>query len=153
MRAKFTTKLIESAKPKKGQRTDYWDSDLRRLGLRVSTSGRKVWIVMYRRASDGKKRRYTLGTFPLMSLGEARQSALEVLTKVEKGDDPATEKEAFKADGCFSELADDYIERYAKPNLSPETSPHSRRRLAPAEHFLPPLPCAGQPSHRPQRLG
>ncbi len=69
---------------------------------------------MYRRASDGAKRRYRLGTYPAMSLEQARKEARAIVAKVDKGLDPSAERDAIKAESVFSDLADDYVDRYAK---------------------------------------
>jgi integrase len=116
MRAKFTDKFIKAAKARKGERTDYWDSNVRRLGLRVSPSGHKSWVLMYRREADGAKRRYKLGEYPIVSLAEARANALAVLSQVEKGGDPAGAKQDAKGEPTVEELAKLYVERYAKAN-------------------------------------
>jgi hypothetical protein len=77
MQVRLTDRFVDSAKPKAGDsRTDYWDTAKgSRLGLRVWERS-KVWLVMYRRNADGKKRRYKLGTYPALSLESARKAQL-----------------------------------------------------------------------------
>src|SRR5215216_4391758 len=116
MRAKFTDKFIKAAKARNGERTDYWDTNVRRLGLRVSPSGHKSWILMYRREADGAKRRFKLGEYPIVSLAKARADALGALGQVEKGSDPAGAKQDAKGEPTVEALAKLYIERYAKAN-------------------------------------
>ena len=71
------------------QRAEYRDGHARGLVLRVTPSGNKTWAVLYRRRSDARKRRYTIGAYPAYSLNEARNRAQEVLAAVARGDDPA----------------------------------------------------------------
>lgn len=117
MQVRLTDRFVDSAKPQAGEsRTDYWDTAKgSRVGLRVSERS-KVWLVMYRRNADGKKRRYKLGSYPALSLEGARKAALAIIARVEAGDDPAADRDAIKAESTFSELAADYLKRYAKAN-------------------------------------
>lgn len=97
--------------PKAGQ-VDYWDRDLKGWGLRVSASGRRTWFVMYR--ADGKRERYSLGLYPAIGTGEARDKALTVLRAVGNGENPARAKRIGKTVDTFEELAEGYIRYYAK---------------------------------------
>lgn len=112
MRSRFTAQFVESVRaPEVGQR-DYWDDHTRGLGLRVSQGGRKTWTVIFR--FHGRSRRLTLGTYPVLSLSDARGLASSALREAQHGIDPATaKKEARKAES-FGELAELYLERHAK---------------------------------------
>lgn len=113
-RLKLTARNVDSLKPPTNGRTDYWDLDPKGFGLRVSDSGRKTWMVMYR--VDGVQRRLTLGTFPALSLADARQKAKDALQDVSKGIDPSAVKQAGRRAETFKELAAAYLERHAKRN-------------------------------------
>ena len=128
MQVRLTDQFVDTAKPQTGSdRTDYWDTAKgSRLGLRVSARS-KVWLVMYRRAADGTKRRYKLGSYPSLSLEQARKAAIVVMAKVGQGLDPAGEREVIKAESSFADLAADYIARYAKQNR--RSWSEDRRRL------------------------
>ena len=94
-------------------RIDYWDESLPGFGLRVTPDGQKTWTVMYR--FGGRKRRYTLGAYPTLSLADARKLAREAQRSVRLGIDPASAKKAERLADSFAELAEQYLERYAKP--------------------------------------
>ena len=81
-------------------------------GSAFAESGRKTWVVMYRHG--GRLRRLTLGTYPALSLSTARESAKNALADSAGGRDPAAEKRAERKADSFGELAERYIERYAK---------------------------------------
>jgi len=62
---------------------DYFDSKPPSLGLRVTPYGCKTWFIMYR--SNGRLRRLTLGTYPVLSLADARQHAMATRHTVAQG--------------------------------------------------------------------
>jgi integrase len=114
-RISFTDRSIKAAPaPDRGQ-IEYFEIDgrLPGFGLRVSASGRKSWILLYRVGRH--PRRLTLGTYPILGLADARAQAKEALATVVGGGDPAMVKKADRSAMSFGELADDYIERHAKP--------------------------------------
>jgi hypothetical protein len=57
---KLTQPAIEKLNAPPSGRIEYWDSQLPGFGLRISETGRKTWVVMYR--VQGKLVRETLGT-------------------------------------------------------------------------------------------
>src|SRR5262249_20524557 len=75
--------------------------------------GRKSWIVLYR--CNGVKRRLTLGRFDVLPLAVARELARDALRAAGAGDDPVTAKLRNRRSPTFEQLADRYIEEYAKP--------------------------------------
>jgi hypothetical protein len=58
--AKLTQVAVERLRPPATGRIEYFDTQLPAFGLRISATGRKSWIVMYR--VGGKLVRETLGT-------------------------------------------------------------------------------------------
>ncbi len=110
---RFTVRSIEGIKPPATGQKDWWDASLPGFGLRVSAAGRKSWVVMYRYA--GVKRRLTLGAYPALPLASAREKAADVLRAVAHGADPAAAKKADRKAETFADLAEEYLERHAKP--------------------------------------
>jgi integrase len=109
---KLTARSVERLpQPTTGQ-IDYWDDSLPGFGLRVSAGGRRAWVLLYRHGAQ--KRRLTLGPYPDLSLASARDRAKDHLREVAHGRDPAGEKAAGRKADTFRELAEDYLERYAK---------------------------------------
>ncbi len=109
-----TIRSLEAIKPPTSGRIEYWDEDLKGLGIRVAPSGRKTWVLMYRARGDKRLRRATLGTYPILTLADARDQARSDLSAAAKGRDPASERKAERAAETFGELAEDYMKRYAK---------------------------------------
>jgi len=60
-------------------------------------------------------RRLTLGTFPILSLADARRLAATALREAQHGTDPATAKQEARSADNFGELAELYLDRHAKP--------------------------------------
>ncbi len=100
----MTARCVEAIRlPASGQ-IDDWDADHPGFGLRVSSRGRKAWVAMYRHGNV--KRRLTIGTYPALSLAEAREKAAVAHHAVQySGTDPAVAKKAERTAETFAELA------------------------------------------------
>jgi integrase len=85
----FNTKKLDSLKPNT-ERVDYWDSSLPGFVLRLTPDGTKTFSVMYR--IGGRRRRCTLGNYPILKLVDARENAKDALELVRHGIDPVEEK-------------------------------------------------------------
>ena len=90
--AHFTARWAAAVPAPPPGQVDYFDQTLPSLGLRVAPSGRKTWFVMYR--VSGRLRRYTLGTYPAVSLADARQRATDARHSVAHGGDPPMQRQA-----------------------------------------------------------
>jgi integrase len=108
----LTAAFVEKVKPK-GKRIDYFDTSLPGFSLRVSEKGVKTWCASYR--FGGKWTRYTFASFPVIKLAEARQTAADALHDVAHGINPATKKKVERNSETFDYLANEYLERHAKP--------------------------------------
>src|SRR5271163_3586257 len=106
MRAKLTAQFVEAIKAPQAGQIDYWDERTPGLGLRVSQGGRKAWTVFFR--YHGRMRRLTLGTYPVLSLADARRLATTALREAQHGTDPATAKKEARTADSFGELGQLY---------------------------------------------
>ena len=70
---KWTAKSLDALFVKR--RTDFTDPQTKGLSLRVTPKGTKTWTLLYRRKTDGEKRRIGIGSFPEVGLAEAREEA------------------------------------------------------------------------------
>ena len=108
------------------------DGLLRGLYFVVQPSGAKSWAVRYR--YRGRPKKLTLGSYPAINLARARQLASRALMAVAEGRDPCREKKAAKHEAeqvnrdLFPRIADEFVERHAKPNTR-ESSWRETRRL------------------------
>jgi integrase len=87
------------------------------LYLRVSPTGSKAWV--FRFQLDGKRRDMGIGPYPLLSLAEARQKALEQSKLRHEGINPLEQRRAQRASQrlsegkgrTFREVAEEFIAR------------------------------------------
>lgn len=84
----LTDSAVKAAKPKD---KPYKLSDMNRLYLLVSTAGGKSWKWNYR--LDGKDCTYTIGTYPGVSLSEAREKRIAIAKLVQQGIHPVDHEE------------------------------------------------------------
>jgi integrase len=93
-----------------------------RLIIQPKPSGTKSWCVRYRYA--GRPRKLTLGTYPVVDLVKARERTKDALEALERGEDPAAEKQIAKAAkivpnadrDAFGVLARRWLDTYVIPN-------------------------------------
>ena len=110
---KWTARAIEAVSVK--ARTDFTDPNTKGLMLRVTPHGAKTWAILYNRKGDGKKRRFTLGKFPALSLAEARELAAAKKVEISAGSDPAALLAEYKKANTVDELLDLFLEKHPRP--------------------------------------
>ena len=107
----LTDAKIKAAKPKS---TEYKIFDGGGLYVLVTPSGGKLWRLKYR--AGGKEKKLTLGSYPEISLAEARQKRDQARALLASGTDLATakKKEKAKADGTnsFEAVAREWHNRF-----------------------------------------
>ena len=120
---KFTDRGLRALKPK-AERYEVWEDNGKGLGLRVSPTGRKTFIFLYR--YGGRSRRLTLGTFGRpptgLTLADAHLKHAEAWTLLAKDIDPGSVKQDVKRASVEAptvrDLADEYLHRWARPRKS-----------------------------------
>jgi integrase len=110
MRQKLSPKLIEHLKSPGPKRMDVWDTVLQCFGLRISPTGRKAWFVVVR--LDGRQKRVTIGTYPAISLAEARNEARKIIRDAQLGGFSDSKRRPCLT---LSGAVPLFIELYAKP--------------------------------------
>jgi integrase len=100
----FVRKVMTEATP-----INVWDEKERGLVLRVHPTGRRAFKFVYSRR--GRPRWYHIGE---VGLSDARRIAAKIKLAVAEGKDPAAERKAERGAGTFAELAERYVEEYAK---------------------------------------
>jgi hypothetical protein len=132
---RFTDAAIKKLAPDPIRRREIRDQQTEGLVLRITPQGQKSWSVLFRvaGASDAGKRgplrRVTIGAYPLIGLAAAREQAMAVLERADRGEDPDTSRNiALKAeearqeevkaqnDRLIKSVVERFIAVYAKVN-------------------------------------
>lgn len=109
----FTKSFIESLiPPLNGKRDYYKDSKVNFLEIMVTDKGTKSFKVT--RKKNGKIIRVTLGQYPDLSIENARKKCYEINSQIANGINPNKEKNKLKQETIFSELFNQFMERYSK---------------------------------------
>jgi integrase len=95
------------------------------LYLVVQPSGQKSWALRYRVAGAPKK--FTIGSYPAVSLGAARRKAQKAMAEVVDGLDPSAQKkaarEAQKAANTTEDRVENVVESFIKRHLEAKAKP------------------------------
>ena len=113
---KLTKRIIDKATytAAAGKKLILWDDVVTGLGLRVYPSGHKAFVFQYYTVYR-RKRLMTLGDYGVLTLDMAREDAREKRRIVLKGGDPLKDRQDKRNSATFAELAEAYLEQYAKP--------------------------------------
>lgn len=102
----FNAKLIESLKPKA---KTYIEREKRGFAIRVLPTGVKTWLFIY--TINGKRKWYSLGQYPGVSLKAARKAYGEAYELYQQGGDPGADRQKEKEADTIESLVDKFIER------------------------------------------
>ena len=117
----LTPRLARESKP--GPRETFlFDRTLPGFGLRIHSSGRKVWIVQAR--IEGRSRRIVIARHGEMDLADARRRARDMLARIRAGDNPADDIRRERETPTFRDFADEYLRR-----CDPHWKPSGRKTV------------------------
>lgn len=129
--------LLALPLPEAGKRATYYDTLEPKLALRVTGAGTKTFYIIKRVGADMSWLK--LGTFPDMTVENARKEAGIKLGLYAGGDNPAAVKRAAKEEQTLDEYFQHFIENKRKKNgalLSPKTKGEYKSQFA---NYLAPL--------------
>lgn len=133
---KLTKKNVESLEPT-GTRYEVRDDELIGFSIRVGATGEKSFYLTYR-AGKGRAaplKRLRIGTFPSMTVEQARQIVKQKLAQIAMGGDPAQEVKEGKNAPLFHEVIETFLQGHVDAKLKPATQ-HQYRTLA-QNHLIP----------------
>ena len=107
----LTDRSVATLRAEPSRRVARPDGAVPGLSIRVNPGGRKTWALTYR--IGRRQRRWTIGTYPVISLAAARKKARLALTQLDAGIDPADRKPAGRECETFDDLATAYL-KHAK---------------------------------------
>lgn len=119
----------------KWSRCVLWDDTVPGLGLRITHTGKKSFVLSYRAGS--RKRQMTLGAYGVLTLQQARAKALRALASIMEGGDPLAERRQAARAETMSELAERYLREHAAVKKKPKSVEGDRQMLR--DHILPRL--------------
>jgi hypothetical protein len=136
MRKALTDALVRNIAPPATGRAEV--ADLREAGLsfRVTASGARSWCFRFRDPRSGKTTRATIGRYPDVSLGKARERAEAMRKEVGAGANPVESKRRERemaASKAFKALADRYLDEHARRKKRSADADERNLRL----HVLP----------------
>ena len=118
----LTAASVDRIKPPASGQTEYFDRGFPGLALRISYGGGKSFVFFYR--IGGKLRRMTLGTYPAISLAQARQAWRDARQDVAAGRDPAQVRKREVMGTNFRSVADEWLDRDQSKNKTAKLVRH-----------------------------
>ena len=119
----FTNMTIVALKPKPNK-YELFDNRVGGLSVQVYPSGKKSFCLNYRVGGSPKRKRMRFGDPQLMTINEARTTAMQLKEQARSGIDPKLEREqeVLQREKTIASAADKFIERYCigtgnEPNL------------------------------------
>ncbi len=119
----------------KWERCVLWDESVPGLGLRVTPTGRKSFVLSYRIGT--RKRQITLGLYGALTLQQARVTAFKQLAAVLEGKDPLALREQAARGRTVAEVSQRYLAEHAIPKKKASSVSNDRQMLR--KHVLPKL--------------
>ena len=117
MQKPLTDVLVRGLPPPTSGRTELSDTRCKGLELRVTSGGARSWSFRFRDPRSGRVTRATIGSYPEVSLADARERANGLRRSVSAGFNPVEEKrrerEASKSN-TFRALSERYLDEHAR---------------------------------------
>jgi integrase len=111
-------RFIKSLKKPKSKHQIYWDDKLIGFGIRITNNDARSFVLRY--VIGGRERKYTVGKYPDLSSGAAREMAIELKGEIVKGGDPLDDRKKSSEIPTIKELGAEYLETKRK-SLRPRT--------------------------------
>lgn len=111
---KLTKRAVDAALPG-AVRYVVFDTEIHGFGLRVSPTGEKSWIYMYRSGEGGRraaKKRITLGSIRRFTAEEARREVEKLRSRINMGADPQEQRATQRSSVTVAELAEFFLREH-----------------------------------------
>ena len=116
MPEKLTERFVKNVSAPSVGSVTIWDGSVTGFGLRVYAptkrrpQGDRSFFVNYR--VDGRERRFSIGGFPEWTVEAARGEAKELRRRIDRGEDPASDKRAQREAPTVADLAERYYREH-----------------------------------------
>ena len=129
---KLTKRIVDAMNVETGDAV-FWDRDLAGFGVRVYSTGRKIFVVQSR--GPGGLKRMTLGRHGDVSADEARKRAAVIIDRIKRGEEPVPAPP--EAELTVAELAERFMRVHVSVHCKPSTAAAYSSVLK--KHILPAL--------------
>jgi hypothetical protein len=124
MSHRLTDRYLQTVRAPATGRLVVADTEVTGLTLRVTPNGTRSFVVRYRPRRQAQRNFTIPGTYPALSLAEARQRARDIVAAAKRGIDLIAEEKIQEAERqkaeatarTIRELAAEYVERHCKPH-------------------------------------
>ncbi len=124
---KLTIRTIEALETRPSNYIVF-DDQLPGFGIRVMPSGRRFFLVQYRR--HGRTRRIMIGQYGPITAEVARQQAMSLLGQARGGgDDPAAVRDAIRQSTTLPQLGERFLKEYVAVRCKPTTQAEYERSV------------------------
>jgi integrase len=141
MVTKLTKRVVESIPLPPNAKTDsfVWDTETKGLGVRVTATGGRIYVLQTR--VRGRLRKVRIGRHGAITVQQARTHAQRLLAEIAAGKDPISAMRKERSEGrdapTVRELSDRYLAEHAEPHKKPRSVASDRSNLK--LHVLPTL--------------
>lgn len=115
---RLNARTITSAKPR-SEVYSLFDETTPGFHVRIKPTGQKSFFLKHN--VDGRQRMLGLGSWPAVTVEEARKLALAARAQVAKGGDPVSERKRRRADLTVSDFLTTFMDRHVSKRLKPRT--------------------------------
>lgn len=117
-RLKFTkTALLSLVLPEPGKRLTAYDTEVPKLALRITAAGARTFYVVKRVGASIAW--VKLGSFPELTVEQARVEAQKILGEFAAGANPATARRAIREEPTFTEMFEQFLVEKRKRDGTP----------------------------------
>ena len=110
----FTDAAVKRLKPPTTGQVDVFDQGYPGLALRLSYGGNRSWVFFYR--INGRLRRMWLGTYPALSLADAREAWRAARKDAQAGKEPTKPRDPTDTDSTFEKALENWLKRDQSSN-------------------------------------
>jgi integrase len=124
---RFTKTLVDSLQPGEKAYT-VWDRDMPGFGVRVWTSGTKVFAFKYTKRAE--QHWITLGRYGVITVEQARKMAQKIRLQILEGEDPHKKIAEQRNAPTMKELAQRFLEEHVEPKTKATTQRQYKEAIA-----------------------
>ena len=136
MKLKFTKTALMAIEPPAINRLNVYDTEIPKLVLRITAAGSRTFYVIKR---VGAMEWIKLGSFPEMTVEQARTNAQKVLSEFATGANPAAVRRAIREEPTFLDVFQQYLSEKKKRDGSPLSERTKRDYTDVVNMYLAPI--------------